>query len=97
MLISLPRQAVAGSKIAGKAKMRGNHAHILAPTAVSGPSALFFRLLYPLPFGKIISWTYFKIVVKRDNGDSPHCHVFPRKRDKRDSPRCHAKGKEKVL
>ena len=35
MLISLPRQAVAGSKIAGKAKMRGNHAHISAPAGRS--------------------------------------------------------------
>ena len=36
MLISLPRQAVAGRKIAGKAKMRGNHAHISAPAGRSG-------------------------------------------------------------
>ena len=31
-------------------------------------------------------------VKKRDNGDSPHCHVLPAKRDKRDCPRCHADG-----
>ena len=31
-------------------------------------------------------------VKKRDNGDSPHCHVLPAKRDKRDCPRCHAGG-----
>ncbi len=36
MLISLPRQAGAGRKIAGKAKMRGNHAHISAPAARGG-------------------------------------------------------------
>ena len=28
---------------------------------------------------------------KRDNGDSPACHVFPGKRDNGDCPRCHAK------
>ena len=36
MLISLPRQAGAERKIAGKAKMRGNHAHISAPAARGG-------------------------------------------------------------
>ena len=33
---------------------------------------------------------YISTWKKRDNGDSPHCHVFSRKRDKRDCPRCHA-------
>ena len=36
MLISLPLQAGAGRKIAGKAKIRGHHAYILAPAGRSG-------------------------------------------------------------
>ena len=36
MLISLPLQAGAGRKIAGKAKIRGHHAYVFAPAARGG-------------------------------------------------------------
>ena len=60
MLISLPRQAGAGRKIAGKAKMRGNHARISAPAGYKGQfqlwegfGAALFPLFYDFIFDKI--------------------------------------------
>ena len=60
MLISLPRPPGAGRKIAGKAKMRGDHAHISAPAGSKGQfrpwegfGAALFPLFYDYIFDKI--------------------------------------------